>query len=115
MVQFSQEYPDYTFDRHKGYGTPAHRAALAEHGPQEIEVLGREELAGFLASQREDASHLLLVRAQILRARRGFSDECHDQPIVQRPRLDLHIEVRFCNGVGDSRRRVSLQTDAPDY
>ncbi len=33
MVQFSQEYPGYTFDRHKGYGTPAHRAALAEHGP----------------------------------------------------------------------------------
>jgi ribonuclease HII len=33
MIQFSQEYPDYAFDRHKGYGTVAHRSALAEHGP----------------------------------------------------------------------------------
>lgn len=33
MVQFSQEYPGYAFDRHKGYGTAAHRIALAEHGP----------------------------------------------------------------------------------
>jgi ribonuclease HII len=33
MVQFNQEYPGYAFDRHKGYGTSAHRIALAEHGP----------------------------------------------------------------------------------
>lgn len=33
MVQYSQEYPHYAFHRHKGYGTPAHRIALAEHGP----------------------------------------------------------------------------------
>ena len=33
MVEFSQKYPGYDFDRHKGYGTPAHRAALARQGP----------------------------------------------------------------------------------
>jgi ribonuclease HII len=33
MVQFDQEYPGYAFNRHKGYGTSAHRIALAEHGP----------------------------------------------------------------------------------
>ncbi len=33
MVRFNEEYPGYAFERHKGYGTPAHRAALAEHGP----------------------------------------------------------------------------------
>lgn len=33
MVQFSQEYPGYAFDRHKGYGTATHRIALAEQGP----------------------------------------------------------------------------------
>jgi ribonuclease HII len=33
MVEFSQQYPGYDFDRHKGYGTPAHRAALAKQGP----------------------------------------------------------------------------------
>jgi ribonuclease HII len=33
MVQFSQEYPDYAFERHKGYGTAVHRSALVELGP----------------------------------------------------------------------------------
>ncbi len=33
MVDFNQTYPIYAFDRHKGYGTGAHRAALVEHGP----------------------------------------------------------------------------------
>jgi ribonuclease HII len=27
------EFPQYGFDRHKGYGTAAHLAALREHGP----------------------------------------------------------------------------------
>ena len=33
MVQLAQEYPQYRFEIHKGYGTKAHYAALAEHGP----------------------------------------------------------------------------------
>jgi ribonuclease HII len=33
MVESSQKYLGYDFDRHKGYGTPAHRAALAKQGP----------------------------------------------------------------------------------
>ncbi|MCK6629692.1 MAG: ribonuclease HII [Anaerolineae bacterium] len=33
MVQLSQQYPGYAFERHKGYGTPAHQAALASLGP----------------------------------------------------------------------------------
>ena len=33
MVQLAQEYPQYGFEIHKGYGTKAHYAALAEHGP----------------------------------------------------------------------------------
>lgn len=33
MVNLSRQYPAYAFDRHKGYGTPAHRRALAKHGP----------------------------------------------------------------------------------
>lgn len=32
MLRLHQEYPLYGFDRHKGYPTPAHLAALAEHG-----------------------------------------------------------------------------------
>jgi ribonuclease HII len=32
MLTLHQEYPAYGFDRHKGYGTPAHLAALSAHG-----------------------------------------------------------------------------------
>ena len=35
MLQLHQEYPAYGFDQHKGYGTPAHLAALQEHGATE--------------------------------------------------------------------------------
>jgi ribonuclease HII len=33
MLELHQRYPVYGFDRHKGYGTAAHLAALAAHGP----------------------------------------------------------------------------------
>ena len=36
MLQAANEYPGYDFDVHKGYGTKAHYAALAEKGPCEI-------------------------------------------------------------------------------
>ncbi len=33
MLQMAEEYPGYGFEIHKGYGTKAHYAALAELGP----------------------------------------------------------------------------------
>jgi ribonuclease HII len=33
MIQLHEQYPGYGFDRHKGYGTAAHRAALVRLGP----------------------------------------------------------------------------------
>lgn len=36
MVKLAKTYPDYGFERHKGYGTPAHRAALKAHGATPI-------------------------------------------------------------------------------
>jgi ribonuclease HII len=33
MVALHRQWPQYGFDEHKGYSTPAHLAALAEHGP----------------------------------------------------------------------------------
>lgn len=33
MRDLHRQYPLYGFDRHKGYGTAIHRAAIAEHGP----------------------------------------------------------------------------------
>lgn len=33
MAVLHEQWPHYGFDRHKGYSTPAHLAALARHGP----------------------------------------------------------------------------------
>ena len=33
LVPLDSRYPGYDFARHKGYGTPLHRAALRAHGP----------------------------------------------------------------------------------
>ena len=36
MYEMAERYPRYGFDRHKGYGTKAHYAALRELGPSEL-------------------------------------------------------------------------------
>ena len=36
MVALDEDFPGYGFARHKGYGTPQHRAALARLGPSPI-------------------------------------------------------------------------------
>ena len=33
MLEYDREWPQYGFAEHKGYGTPQHLAALAQHGP----------------------------------------------------------------------------------
>ena len=33
MLQMAEDYPQYSFEVHKGYGTKAHYEALAQHGP----------------------------------------------------------------------------------
>lgn len=36
MLGYHAQYPQYGFDRHKGYPTKTHKAAVAEHGPSAI-------------------------------------------------------------------------------
>lgn len=33
MLEYDRQFPQYGFARHKGYATPAHRAAIAKYGP----------------------------------------------------------------------------------
>lgn len=33
MVELAERYPEYGFEKHKGYGTKAHYAAITKHGP----------------------------------------------------------------------------------
>lgn len=36
MIQLSEQYPEYGFEIHKGYGTKAHYAALTEYGASPV-------------------------------------------------------------------------------
>ena len=36
MLDMAKEYPQYAFEKHKGYGTRVHYAALEEYGPSPI-------------------------------------------------------------------------------
>ncbi|MGL4633292.1 MAG: ribonuclease HII, partial [Cetobacterium sp.] len=33
MLEIAKLYPEYTFEKHKGYGTKAHREMILEKGP----------------------------------------------------------------------------------
>ena len=33
LYEYAKEYPQYQFDKHKGYGTSTHREAILEYGP----------------------------------------------------------------------------------
>ena len=50
MLAYAEEFPEYGFERHKGYGTKLHLAALAEHGPCPIH---RQSFAPVAESARE--------------------------------------------------------------
>ena len=36
MLEYAKQYPEYEFEKHKGYGTKAHTEALLQHGPSPI-------------------------------------------------------------------------------
>ena len=39
MLEMAEKYPEYGFEKHKGYGTAAHYKAIRENGPCEIHRL----------------------------------------------------------------------------
>lgn len=39
MLEMAKKYPEYAFEKHKGYGTKLHYERLREHGPSEIHRL----------------------------------------------------------------------------
>jgi ribonuclease HII len=45
MDRYHRRYPGYGFDRHRGYGTPGHRAAIARLGPSPIHRLSFRGMA----------------------------------------------------------------------
>lgn len=44
MTRMAERYPQYGFDKHKGYGTEEHIAAIAKYGPCEIHRMSFEPI-----------------------------------------------------------------------
>ena len=55
MIELNHEYPGYDFDRHKGYGTPAHRTALTTRGPCPLHRLSYKPLQAVKHSWRANS------------------------------------------------------------
>jgi ribonuclease HII len=66
MERYHRRYPQYGFNRHRGYGTASHRAAIAEFGPSPIHRMSFKGM-DLYASDRE--------RYVALYARNGFVEE----------------------------------------
>jgi ribonuclease HII len=54
MIELNRRYPGYGFSRHKGYGTAAHRSALASLGPSPVHRMSWAPLRT-LSHDRTDA------------------------------------------------------------
>ncbi len=52
MVELDEVFPAYGFAAHKGYGTAAHAAALAEHGPCAAHRVSFSPIRSILSSTR---------------------------------------------------------------
>ncbi|HEV8051075.1 MAG TPA: ribonuclease HII [Parachlamydiaceae bacterium] len=59
MVDYGKQWPHYGFENHKGYSTPQHFAAIAEHGPCEIHRFSFEPIRPYLSSFPEYAKNIL--------------------------------------------------------
>ena len=56
MYELDKQYPHYGFGQHKGYGVPAHMAAIHKHGPCEVHRRSFEPVKSMLGWSREKAT-----------------------------------------------------------
>ncbi|MEM1282054.1 MAG: ribonuclease HII [Chlamydiota bacterium] len=60
MLEYHKEWPDYGFDRHKGYATKAHREAIANYGPCPIHRRSFEPIKSMVQKSEVDAVQLTI-------------------------------------------------------
>jgi ribonuclease HII len=61
MDRYHRRFPQYGFDRHRGYGTPSHRAAIARYGPSPIH---RMSFKGMTLYREDPDTYLRLYARQ---------------------------------------------------
>jgi len=52
MMRYAKKYPQYEFEKHKGYGTKLHNLCLKKHGPCEIHRKSFEPVAKLVAHSK---------------------------------------------------------------
>lgn len=75
MDRYHGRYPQYGFDRHRGYGTPSHRAAIARFGPCPIH---RMSFRGMDLFEADPGLYRKLYLREDLLARYGVIDITED-------------------------------------
>ncbi len=68
MVEHADRYPGYGFERHKGYGTAEHAAALARLGPAAIHRRSFKPVAAVIDAAVTSLRHLRPARGRTARA-----------------------------------------------
>lgn len=53
MLEYAEQYPEYGFERHKGYGTKLHMKALKKHGPCPIHRKTFAPIAALIAKMNQ--------------------------------------------------------------
>jgi ribonuclease HII len=74
MRDLHERYPQYGFDRHKGYVTDDHVRALAEHGPSPVHRYSFVNVIRAASAQQVDAEVLVasaMSPADVSGAQRG--------------------------------------------
>lgn len=58
MTKYAEEFPEYGFEKHAGYGTKIHVDALHQHGPTPIHRQTFEPVKGILADRKSQPAHI---------------------------------------------------------
>ncbi len=58
MLELAETYPEYSFEKHKGYGTKIHREAILKYGPCEIHRMSflKKILAGKENGEKDEST-----------------------------------------------------------
>ena len=81
MTEYGKSFPEYRFEKNKGYPTEEHRKAIREHGVSPIHRKTFRGVSEFVGTWRRAASgeqHELLFSAKGEHPARGFEDPSFD-------------------------------------
>ena len=108
MKQLGEQYPEYGFEKHKGYGTKEHYKAIAEHG---VSPVHRKSFLKNLEEGKTSNAHLAGVAGE--RATARYLEE-HGYHIVARNYRSPYGEIDLIAENGQYLAFVEVKTRKPD-